>query len=395
MKGIDKVDLEGSTVLLRTDLNLPVEDGAPRKTVRFERYMETIHELSKRGARTVVMAHQGRPARQDFISLEEHAEMISDGLEENVTFVQSFFGSQLGDAVASMSDGDVTLLENIRFLSEELQNVSPEHHAEDYFVKSMECYFDLYIDDAFSAAHRSHGSMVGFTPLLDSYAGPIMKRELENCDMVKEEFENGVLVLGGEKPSDIIGMMNHMIEDVEKVLLGGIPGELALNLQGYQLGEKRDWIRKNNFDASAGELEELLEEYEDKIVVPEDLRTDSGIYKPEEVPEDEMTWDVGDKTMNNYAKIIQEAEAVVMKGPMGAFEEHPEGSQKVVRALSDSDGFTVMGGGHTSSLVERFGHELDDFSHVSIAGGAFVRYMSGEELPAVEALEESGSRQRE
>lgn len=388
MKGIDNVDLEGCTVLLRTDLNLPVEDGEPRKTVRFDRYMETIKKLSEEGARTVVAAHQGRPARQDFISLEKHAEMISEGLDQDVNFVQSFFGSQLGDAVASMADGDVTLLENVRFLSEELQNVGPKQHSEDYFVQSMACYFDYFVDDAFSTAHRSHGSMVGFTPILDSYAGPIMKRELENCDMVKNEFDEGVLVLGGEKPSDIIGMMKHMIEDVEKVLLGGIPGELALNLKGYQLGQKKEWIHRNNFDASADELEELLDEYEDKIILPVDLRTDSGVHEPEEVPEDEMTWDIGDETMEKYAGIINNSEAVVMKGPMGAFEDYPEGSKTVVDALADSNGFTVLGGGHTSSLVDRFGLELDDFSHVSIAGGAFVRYMSGEKLPAVEALEE-------
>ncbi len=392
MKGIDEIDLEGSTVLLRTDLNLPVEDGEPRKTVRFERYMETIRKLSEEGARTVVAAHQGRPARQDFISLEKHAEMISDGLGQDVNFVQSFFGSQLGDAVASMGNGDVTLLENVRFLSEELQNVGPKQHSEDYFVQSMACYFDYFVDDAFSAAHRSHASMVGFTPLIDSYAGPIMKRELENCDMVKEEFEDGVLVLGGEKPSDIIGMMKHMIEDVEKVLLGGIPGELALNIKGHSLGQKKDWIRRNNFDASADELEELLEEHEDKIVLPEDLRTSSGVYSPEDVPEDEMTWDIGDKTMEKYSEVIENSEAVVMKGPMGAFEDHPQGSQSIVDALAESGGFTVMGGGHTSSLVDRFGHELEDFSHVSIAGGAFVRYMSGEELPAVKALQQSGNK---
>jgi len=395
MKGIDEIDLESSTVLLRTDLNLPVEDGEPKKTVRFERYMETIQELSERNARTVIMAHQGRPARQDFISLDKHAEMISEELGKDVNFVQSFFGSQLGDAVASMTDGDVTLLENVRFLSEELQNVGAKHHSEDYFVESMACYFDLYVDDAFSAAHRSHGSMVGFTPLMDSYAGPIMKRELENCDMVREEFEDGVLVLGGEKPSDIIGMMEHMIEDVQKVLLGGIPGELALNIRGYELGEKKKWIRKNNFDASSEELKELLEKHKEKIILPKDLRTDSGVHEPGEVPVDEMTWDIGDKTMEKYTDIIDKAEAVVMKGPMGAFEEHPEGSEKIVNSLAESDSFTVMGGGHTSSLVERFGHQLEDFSHVSIAGGAFVRYMSGEELPAVEALEESESRQRE
>ena len=387
MRDTDQLDAEGKTVLLRTDLNLPIEDGEPQKTVRFERYLETIKELSQKGARTVVMAHQGRPARQDFTSLETHAEMLEEELGKDVNFVQTFFGPQLGDAVASMQDGDVTLLENIRFLSEELQNVGAKRHSRDYFVENLAKYFDVYVDDAFSAAHRSHASMVGFTPLLESYAGPVMSNELESCKRVKQEFESGIFVLGGEKPSDIIGMMKHMIEDVEKVLLGGIPGELALNLEGHSLGEKEQWIRDNNFDSSADELEELMREYSDKIIVPEDLRTDSGVYEPGEVPEGEMTWDIGDETKERYCQEIHDADAVVMKGPMGAFEEHPEGSEIVVECIADSDGFTVLGGGHTSSLVQRFGHELDDFDHVSIAGGAFVRYMSGEELAAVQALE--------
>ncbi len=385
MKGIEDAQLESRNVLLRTDLNLPVEDGEPQKTVRFERYVETIKELSDRGARTLVMAHQGRPARKDFTSLETHADFISEELDQEVEFVQSFFGPRLGDAVASMQDGDITVLENIRFLSEELQNASPERHAHDHFVENMSRYFDVYVDDAFSAAHRSHGSLVGFTPLMEAYAGPVMQNELESCDRVREEFNSGVLVLGGEKPSDIIGMMKHMIDDVEKVLLGGIPGELALKIQGLGSDKKNEWIERNSFDASQGEFEELMEAYSDKIMTPIDLATEKGDYRPEEVP-DEMTWDIGRKTAEKYADIIRDADAVVMKGPMGAFEEHPSGSKKIVEALTESDGFTVLGGGHTSSLVQRFGHSLEDFSHVSIAGGAFVRYMSGEDLAAVEAL---------
>ena len=388
MKDLDNKDIEGKNILLRTDLNLPVEDGEPQKTVRFERYLETIRELSERGGRTLVMAHQGRPARKDFLSLEKHAEMVGEELGRDVEFVQTFFGPQLGDAVASMQDGDVTVLENVRFLSEELQNVSSLRHSKDHFVENMAKYFDLYVDDAFSAAHRSHGSMVGFTPLLESYPGPVMRNELESGEKVRNEFENGILVLGGEKPSDIIGMMKHMIEDVEKVYLGGIPGELALNLEGYSLGQKEEWIKENNFDSSADQLRELLDEYEDKIILPQDLRTDSGVYKPEDVPEDEMTWDIGDETKKKYCSEIHNSEAIVMKGPMGAFEDYPEGSETIMDCVADSDGFTVIGGGHTSSLVQRFGHELSDFSHVSIAGGAFVRYMSGEKLAAVEALED-------
>ena len=390
MDNLKDKDVEGKNVVLRTDLNLPIENGEPQPTVRFQRYVETIKELSDRGAKTLVVAHQGRPARKDFLSLEKHSKLLEDQLKKDVDFVQSFFGSELGESIASMDEGDVTLLENIRFLSEELQNASPRQHSKDYFIQNMSRYFDLYIDDAFSAAHRSHGSMVGFTETLDSCAGPVMKKELESCGKVRDRFDGGVLVLGGEKPSDILGMLDHMIEEAEKVLLGGIPGELALMIEGYELGKKSDWIKENGFDSGREEMKELLENYGEKVEVPKDLRTESGNYSPEDVPEDEMTWDIGKETVERYTGIVEESDSAVMKGPMGAFDQgHEEGSKRLVDKLASTEAFTVIGGGHTSSLVQRFGHNLDDFSHVSIAGGAFVRYMSGEELAAVEALKQS------
>ncbi len=389
MKTVDDADLAGKNVLLRTDLNLPIEDGEPQTTVRFRRYMDTVEELSEQGARTLVIAHQGRPARNDFLSLERHSEIMSEHMGQNVKFVQSFFGPELGDAVASMEDGDVALLENIRFLSEELQNLDARRHAHDYFVQNMAKYFDVFVDDAFSAAHRAHASMVGFTPLLDSYAGPVMQREVDSCSRIRDELGNPVLVLGGEKPSDIIGMMEQMIDRVEKVLLGGIPGELALIIKGYNLGGKKEWIEEHGFDGKEDGLKQMLEEHGDKIVLPEDVRTESGNHDIGDVPNGEMTWDIGEKTADRYVEEIQDADSIVMKGPMGAFEDHPDGTQQIVDQLADSEAYTVLGGGHTSSLVHRFGHDLDDFTHVSIAGGAFVRFMSGEELPAVEALKES------
>jgi phosphoglycerate kinase len=385
MENVEEKDIEGKRVLLRTDLNLPIEDGEPQKTVRFERYLETIEELSDDGAKVVVVAHQGRPARKDFLSLREHAEILSESMEREVEFVPSFFGPELGETVARMQEGDVAVLENIRFLSEELQNASPRQHSHDFFVQKISQYFDLYVDDAFSAAHRSHGSMVGFTETLDSCAGPIMRKELESCSEVRENFENGILVLGGEKPSDLIGIMEEMIEEVDKVLMGGVPGELALMIEGYDLGEKEDWIERKGLDSKREDLEKMLENFGDKILLPEDLITDSGNHEVDEVPE-EMTWDIGEKTFEKFSEEIEDAESVVMKGPMGAFEDYPEGTRKIVEKIANSEAYTVLGGGHTSSLVQRFGHELDDFSHVSIAGGAFVRYMSGEKLPAVEAL---------
>lgn len=387
METIDDIDLAGKRVLLRTDLNLPIEDGEPQKTVRFERYLETIEELSERGAKTVVMAHQGRPARKDFTSLKKHSEILSDSMDQEVEFIPSFFGPELGEKVARMCEGEVAMLENIRFLSEELQNASPKRHEHDFFVQKISSYFDLYVDDAFSAAHRSHGSMVGFTETLDSYAGPIMQKEIESNRKVREEFDDGLLVLGGEKPSDLIGIMDEMIEDVDKVLLGGIPGELALKIQGYNLGKKAEWIKEHGFASKEEELERILEKHGEKIMLPEDVAAESGNHDIEEV-NDELTWDIGEKTIENYVSEIDEADSIVMKGPMGAFEDHPDGTRKVVDAIAESDAYTVLGGGHTSSLVHRFGHDLDDFSHVSIAGGAFVRFLSGEDLAAIKALEQ-------
>jgi phosphoglycerate kinase len=385
MKTLENMDVEGEKVLLRTDLNLPVEDGEPQKTVRFERYLETIKELSNERAKVVVVAHQGRPARKDFLSLEKHSRLLSKNLNQDVEFVSSFFGPELGEKVARMNEGDVAMLENIRFLSEELQNASPKHHAQDFFIQKLSQYFDMYIDDAFSAAHRSHSSMVGFTETLDSYAGPIMQKELESCRQVQQNFENGLLVLGGEKTSDLIGIMDEMIEQVDKVLLGGVPGELALSIKGHNLGEKQEWIEKKGLDSNNPELERLLNQHSDKIILPRDLKTASGNHKVQNLPAG-MTWDIGEETIQKFKQEIQKADSIVMKGPMGAFENHPKGTKQIVEAIAETDAYTVLGGGHTSSLVQRFNHDLKEFSHVSIAGGAFVRYMSGEKLPAIEAL---------
>jgi len=387
MRSLEEARLDSKNVLLRTDLNLPVEEGEPQKTVRFDRYLETIEELSERGAKTLIIAHQGRPSRQDFTSLENHADILSTELGREVELVRSFFGSELGEAVASMQEGEVKLLENVRFLSEELQNMSSERHSHDYFVQNIEKYFDIYVNDAFSAAHRSHASLVGFNDHLESYAGPVMERELKSCRKIRDDLESPTLVLGGEKPSDIVNILEEMIEDVSKVLLGGIPGELALVIRGHELGEKKSWIEEQGLDSSRKELERLLKEHGEKFEVPVDVRTEEDCFDAGEVPENELVWDIGDKTVDLFLEKIEEADKILMKGPMGAFEEYPEGTRAVADAIASSGSYSVLGGGHTSSLVQRFDHELDDFSHVSIAGGAFVRLMSGEKLPAVEALE--------
>ncbi|MFP4038616.1 MAG: phosphoglycerate kinase [Candidatus Nanohaloarchaea archaeon] len=378
-------NMQGSKVLLRTDLNLPLKGGEPQKTLRFEKYIETVRKLSEQGAKTAVLAHQGRPGRDDFTSLEKHAELLRQELDTEVHFVESILSGELQRTVEEMSEGDVALLENVRMMSEELKNMPGDKHADDFYLAKVSRGFDLYINDGFSVAHRSQGSIVGIPQLLESRPGPVMKEELKNCRKIGEEFDSGVLVLGGEKPSDLIGIVEALIDSVDKVLLGGVPGEVALISQGHDLGEKQDWIEERGLDERQDEFAELIEKHREKFELPEDLKTGSGNTRVEKV--EGMTWDIGEKTAERYAEIIEKAEAALMKGPMGAFEDYPEGTQNILEALKKCGGFTVMGGGHTSSLVKEFGFSMDDFDHVSIAGGAFVRTVSGGELPAAEALD--------
>jgi len=379
------MNVEGRKVALRTDLNLPLENGRPQKTLRFNRYLETIRELSESDAKTVILAHQGRPGRKDFISLEKHSEFLNEEIDTQVYFVKSILGDQLEQTLDEMDDGEVALLENVRMMSEELKNYSGKKHAEDLYINNMADNFDLYINDGFSVAHRSQASIVGLPEILESRPGPVMREELDNCRKIRDEFDSGVLVLGGEKPSDLIGIIEAKIDTVDKVLLGGVPGEVALIAQGKDLGEKTQWIEERGLDSKKEELKNLIEEYPEKFETPSDLATENGDKRPEEI--ESMTWDIGEETAERYAEIIEKADSVLMKGPMGAFEQHSEGTEKILEALKNCEGFTVMGGGHTSSLVDEFGYSMDDFDHVSIAGGAFVRCVSGGELPAVEALD--------
>jgi len=391
MKTLDDTDLDSTAVLLRSDLNLSMNDGDPVPDLRFRTYMETLEKLSEHGARTVVLAHQGRPGRDDFTSLEAHAELIEDHTGHDVRFIDGFFGGEPASSLEEMDNGDIALLENVRMLSEELINQDPEAHAESFFVQQVAPAFDIHVNDAFSAAHRSHASLVGFTPVLESYTGPVMERELASCETARDEVENPVLVLGGEKAADLVMMLERMGAKAETIVLGGIPGEIALHLQGHDIGDKWDWIVENGFDESVEAFNHVLKQYRDKIVLPSDVITERGSVPVEDVREIGMSWDIGTETIERYRDIIADADSVLMKGPMGAYEQgHEDGTEAMLDAISTSDGYTVLGGGHTSSLVERYGYEVDDFSHVSIAGGAFVRYMSGEDLVVVDALRRYG-----
>ncbi len=387
MKEAQKKDIKGKKVLVRSDLNLPIEEGKPVKSLRLKKYADSLKEISYKGAKTVVMAHQGRPGDKDFGSLKEHVPLLEQELGRDIEFVNSFFGEELPRTLEKMREGDICLLENVRFLSEELRKGSVEMHSEDFFVKHISRHFDIFINDSFSVAHRPHGSMMGFMKNLKTFAGPLMSEEIKECSKARDAVENPVLILGGAKPSDLVKMLDSMVERAEKVLMGGIPGEIALKLNGKPIDKKYSWIKDRKLNKGEKELLDIMKENQDKFVLPVDIRNDKGEVSVSKLDGTEMIWDIGPKTSEKYSEIIDGAESVIMKGPMGAYEEgYSQGSLEVLEAVKKCDGFTLLGGGHTSTLLNQSNFSLKDFSHVSIAGGAFVRFMSGEELPVIEAI---------
>jgi phosphoglycerate kinase len=398
-KTLDDLD-DGQRVLVRLDLNSPVEDGTVQDNRRFERHAKTVRELVDRGFETVLMAHQGRPGRDTFVSLEQHADILASHVGKEVQFVADTFGEDALAAVDDLEAGEVLLLENTRMCDEELPEEDPEVKAETEFVQTLAPTFDAYINDAYSAAHRSHASLVGFPLVLPAYAGRVMETEYEaNTAIAEKEFDGQVtMAVGGTKATDVINVMNHIGETVDDFLLGGVAGQLFLRAAGYPVGFDTD-PEMDLFDSQWEEnhelIEELLEERGDQITLASDMayegedgdRAEVDIEDLEESDIDYM--DIGTDTAEGYADVVRDSEAVFVKGALGVFEDErfATGTVAVLEAISETDCFSVVGGGDTSRAIEMYGMSEDDFGHVSIAGGAYIRALTGADLIGVEVLQ--------
>ncbi|WP_435067762.1 phosphoglycerate kinase [Haloplanus sp. C73] len=394
----------GNRVLVRLDLNSPVEDGIVKDNRRFARHARTVRELVEDGHRVVVMAHQGRPGRDSFVSLDQHADLLAEYVETPVGFVDDIHGDVAIDAIRSLDAGEVLLLENVRMCDDELPEKPAAEHADSEFVQSLAPEFDCYVNDAYSAAHRSHASLVGFPLVLPAYAGRVMEAEYEaNTSIASREFDGQVtMVLGGAKATDVIDVMSALDEAIDHYLLGGIVGELFLRAAGYDVGydvggtELYDHQWEDNEDR----IRELLAERGDRITLPVDLAYENDDDERAEMPvtddieKDFPLLDVGSTTVERYGDVIEDSAAVFVKGALGVFEDErfSTGTVGVLETIATTDCFSVIGGGDTSRAIELYGLDEEYFSHVSIAGGAYVRALTGQSLPGVDALTRSCER---
>ncbi|WP_312911470.1 phosphoglycerate kinase [Natronosalvus caseinilyticus] len=392
-------DLEsGQRLLVRVDLNAPVEDGRAQDNRRFARHADSIRALLEHGHAVAVMAHQGRPGRDTFISLESHAEILADHLDRPVEFVADTYGEVALEAIDDLEADDVLVLENVRMCEDELPEKEPEEHAESEFVRTLAPHFDAYVNDAYSAAHRAHASLVGFPLVMDAYAGPVMDAEYTaNSAIQDREFDGPVtMVLGGTKAEDLIPVIEQVDETVDRFCLGGIVGELFLRAADHDVGYDVDGTEffDHQWDDQADTIERILETYGDRLTLATDLAYegddgDRAETDVEGLEKDTSYLDVGSDTADAYADLVRDSEAVFVKGALGVFEDErfADGTVEVLRAIAETDCFSVVGGGDTSRAIEMYGLDEADFSHVSIAGGAYVRALTGDTLAGVEVLE--------
>jgi phosphoglycerate kinase len=387
-------------VLVRLDLNSPVEDGRVRDNRRFERHARTVRTLAEADHRVVCMAHQGRPGKDSFVSLEQHADILSDHVGRPVRFVADTYGEEALSAIDALEGGEVLLLENTRMCEEELPEEAPEVKAETEFVRTLAPHFDAYVNDAYSTAHRSHASLVGFPLALPAYAGRVMESEYEaNTAIAGREFDGQVtMAVGGTKATDVIDVMSNLGDKVDRFLLGGVAGQLFLRAAGYPIGFDTG-PDTDLFDSQWEENHELIEEIVaergDQVTLATDVAYEGDDGERAEVAVDDIEesdtdyLDIGTDTADRYADVVRDSEAVFVKGALGVFEDErfSVGTVTVLEAIAETDCFSVVGGGDTSRAIEMYGMSEDDFDHVSIAGGAYIRALTGADLIGVEMLE--------
>jgi len=400
---LDDVDVKKKVVLLRVDINVPYDPQTDSisDSERLRAHAETVRELSDKSGRIVVLAHQGRKGEQDFIHLNQHTDFLSKHSNKEIKYVEDVIGKAAVGGIKNLREGEVLLLDNVRLLDDETVEKSIEEHANSKLVATLSPLADVFVNDAFSVAHRAHASIIGFTARLPSFAGRVMEREIKSCEKALNPERPNVFILGGAKPKDCVKILDHMLRRgiLTEVLTCGLLGQLFLLANGEDLGQASIEVlkKKDAFDL-VEKLRGLYTEYEVRIKIPLDVAEEVNDARVEreinELPCEGVIMDIGNRTTENYKEILKSAKTIIVKGPAGVYEkkEFELGTRNLLDEISKSKAFTLIGGGDTSVAVAKLGFKSDDFSYVSIAGGALITYLSGKDMPGVRALKEAAKR---
>jgi len=397
---LNDFDFENKTVLLRVDFNMPLDKNTLNilDTTRIKRVLPTIKELIEKQAKIVILAHQGRQGSWDFTNLGKHAKALEKLLGKQVNYVEDIYNEKANEAIISLQNKDILLLDNVRKFKGETEKKSAEEHAKSELIQNLYPLADFFVNDAFAAAHRAQCSLIGFTEVLPSCAGRLMEKELTTLsEIIENPKKPSIFLFGGAKYSDIIVTIQRLLENktADKILLTGLPANAFLKAEGIDLGIKNEeMLSKEGSSEDFIDIQNLLKKYKENIYLPSDFAqkkdTDRDEIDVSDLPTDYNLYDIGDKSIHNFKNILSEAKTIFLSGPCGVFEipTFMKGTKEIFTYVANSNVFSVVGGGHTVAAIEQLGLQ-EKISHISTGGGSLEKFMMGEKLPAVEALKKA------
>lgn len=400
---LDSISIQKKIVGIRVDINSAIINGKVEVSGRIKEACSSIKELVDKSARVIIFAHQGRKGKSDFTSLTLHKETLEEILKQNVVMISNISPKDVTSTLEKFPKENIFLLENLRELDVEQK---PEFNAKGQIksnpiTKIIELC-DFYVLDAFSIAHRAHSSVLGSSkvPLI---AGRLLQKELKPLSILEHTPHPRVYMMGGVKPDDLIPLIKKSLEQhsVDTILLAGVIGELALHIKGYYLGRKWNWIVENDFNNASKDLKNLLKKYPNSFELPKDVayldennqRVEISIHeltKNNSILDSVLIEDIGEETISKFKEIISNSKSCYVKGPVGNFEKKglEVGTYSLFRAITTTNTFSFMGGGHTLTAAE-ISKTKEHFSYVSLAGGALVQFLEGKTLPGIQAIEDS------
>lgn len=392
-KTVDDLQVKGKKVLVRCDFNVPLQDGVITDENRIVAVLPTIEKLHKEGAKLILCSHMGKPKGEPKpeLSLAPVAKRLSELLKQEVIFAKddTVVGENAKNAVANMKDGDIVLLENTRYRKEETKN-------EENFSKELASLADIFVNDAFGTSHRAHCSTVGVTKFVaESAVGYLMQKEIEFLgNAVNHPERPFVAILGGSKVSDKINVINHLLDKVDTLIIGGGMAYTFAVAKGGHVGESLLELDKVEY---AKEMMEKAKAKNVNLLLPVDTvitkefknDTEYQTVPTGEIPEGWMGLDIGEETRKLFAEAIQSAKTVVWNGPMGVFEfeNFAKGTKAVAEAMASIQATTIIGGGDSAAAVNQLGYG-DKMTHISTGGGASLEFLEGKELPGVAAVDD-------